>query len=72
MLTRHAILDLLPGAVVSAQALDGESLDEFQLSVCVLEELEAGGEITITRRQVQFESGKECVNYVLFRRREQV
>ena len=72
MLTRDAILELLPGAVASAQPLDGESLDEFQLSVGVLEELEAGGEITITRRQVQLESGKEFVNYVLFRRREQV
>ena len=43
MLTRNAILDLLPGAVASAQALDGESPDEFQLTVGVLEELEADG-----------------------------
>ena len=72
MLTRDAILELLPGAVAAAQPLDGESLDEFQLSIGVLEELEAGGEIRITRRQVQFASGKELVNYVLFRRRERL
>jgi hypothetical protein len=71
MLTRDAILELLPGAVASAQPLD-ESLDEFQLSVGVLEELETDGEITITKRQVQFESGKEFINYVLFRRRERL
>jgi hypothetical protein len=72
MLTRDAILELLPGAVPSAQPLDGESLDEFQLSVGVLEELETDGEIPITMRQVQFESGKAFINYVLFRRREQL
>ena len=72
MLRRDAILGLAPGTVASAQPLEEESLDDFQISVDLLEELAAEGEITITKRHLHSATKRKLFDFVLFRRREQL